>query len=230
LIIYAEAAMKGKIFLVIAVAVVLPLVAASPASAATEQHYHVQGDSLVEVSVEMDQHGPPGSDGTRYPAITYIGVTANRQPPSAPVVTPVYDKPLPPNEIISYEAVITVGVSWVITANMILPTWDGYAQASAAEQAEWTRYVAALRTHEQGHEQAAKDALANMNPPAQTTFTAKGTGSTPEAATANALAALAAIDAQIENERLRIVAAIDKASEDYDTATDHGVTQGATLT
>jgi predicted secreted Zn-dependent protease len=32
-----------------------------------------------------------------------------------------------------------------------LPQWDGYHSASAAAQAEWDRFAAALQTHETGH-------------------------------------------------------------------------------
>lgn len=183
--------------------------------------YHVSGNTLAEAKAYMDQHGPQDNTGTHYPGITYIDVVPTKQPPGLPKVEPIQEP--------YFKATITVSVTWEIKADILLPTWDGYSQASAAAQAEWDRYVNCLKDHEDGHVQTAVDALNNMNPPAQTSFSVSGTGLTPAEAIANATAALANIDQQIEQERQRILGAIDTASKKYDNDTAHGATQGATL-
>ncbi|MDY6834813.1 MAG: DUF922 domain-containing protein [Chloroflexota bacterium] len=211
-----------RLIAALGIALVLALVLPILVTASTTylQPYHVPGNTLAEAKAYMDQHGPTDKDGDHYPGMTYIDAVPNKHQ-GVPVVKPIQE-PL-------YQATITITVTWSIAAQILLPTWDGYGQASDAAKAEWDRYVAALKDHEDGHVQVAEDTLANMSPPPQTTFTATGTGTTPEDAIANAHANMVNVDQQIEQERQRILNKIDQASDQYDKGTDHGTTQGATL-
>lgn len=84
-----------------------------------------------------------------------------------------------------------------------LPSWSGRAGGTATQQAEWDRFSAALSAHEDGH--VAKDV----------------------AAWAGAHRKIVGKSEKGGNDTLdAISAAADKANDDYDTATKHGLTQG----
>lgn len=96
---------------------------------------------------------------------------------------------------------------------MILPEWSVGAKATASDQAAWNDYIHALSVHEQGHyklsrqyAQAMIDSLQHQ--PVQSCNNIK--------ATTDAL--LASKMSQLKS-----------AQDNYDSLTDHGATQGATL-
>lgn len=84
-----------------------------------------------------------------------------------------------------------------------LPTWTDRSSGTPTQQAEWDRFAAAISTHEQGH--VAKDV----------------------AAWAGAHTKIAGKSVKDGNDMLdTISAASDTANTDYDTTTQHGLTQG----
>lgn len=84
-----------------------------------------------------------------------------------------------------------------------LPSWSDRASGTATQQAEWDRFSAAITSHEDGH--VAKDVAAWSGAHGKIAGKSETDGN-------------AAFDA--------ISAAADKANTDYDTATQHGLTQG----
>ena len=102
-------------------------------------------------------------------------------------------------------------VSATLTITHTFPHWVASGSAPSAPLQEWTTYLSALRTHEDGHKQIGIDTTND----AVTRVSALGVASCGEF-NAKAQAAIDAATArgkQVENE--------------YDTATSHGATQGA---
>jgi hypothetical protein len=84
-----------------------------------------------------------------------------------------------------------------------LPTWTDRSSGTPTQQAEWDRFAAAIATHEQGH--VAKDV----------------------AAWAGAHTKIAGKSAKDGKDMFDAIStASDKANDDYDTTTQHGLKQG----
>ncbi len=93
-----------------------------------------------------------------------------------------------------------------VTETVSLPTWADRSKGSPAEQAEWDRFLAALRAHEQQHVAIDQAAYANIH--------TRLVGLTEAAADAR-------ID-QIEN-------AATATNAEFDANTDHGRNAGTTI-
>ncbi len=99
-----------------------------------------------------------------------------------------------------------VSATITVAQTVELPSWSDRGSGTPTQQAEWDRFAAAIATHEQGH--VAKDVAAWSS--AHTKIAGKSV------ADGNAK-----FDA--------ISAAADKANADYDTTTQHGLTQGTNI-
>ena len=99
-----------------------------------------------------------------------------------------------------------VSATVTVAQNIEMPNWTDRGQGTATQQAEWDRFSGALTTHENGH--VAKDVAA-------------WTGAHTKIAGKSTTDGNAAFDA--------VSAASDKANNDYDTATQHGLTQGTNI-
>jgi predicted secreted Zn-dependent protease len=101
-----------------------------------------------------------------------------------------------------------------LSAILDLPRWTNRDAASADLRAEWDRFAAALRQHEDGHKdngvRAANDLAGRLRalPPEKD---------------------CAALDARIRAVGERVIAEHRLADQAYDRSTGHGATQGAVL-
>jgi predicted secreted Zn-dependent protease len=101
---------------------------------------------------------------------------------------------------------VVVSATVTVPVTVLMPKWPGASKLSKAAQAEWKRASAALKKHEQHHVELAKQHLKDLHK--------KMIGKTEEEA--------AAIFTEAVEE-------LQKASDDYDTATNHGQTEGTDL-
>ena len=94
-----------------------------------------------------------------------------------------------------------------VIINVDMPRWVERDQASHAEQVEWDRFVHALHTHEEGHIAKVHEYLQHID--------------------AHMLHHDEDGAAQVWNDNMT---ALQHASDEYDSHTNHGVTQGTTIT
>ncbi|GAC1362176.1 MAG: hypothetical protein NVSMB32_02220 [Actinomycetota bacterium] len=101
---------------------------------------------------------------------------------------------------------VVVKATVTVPVQVLMPKWAGAAKLSKAGQAEWKRAYGALKKHEQHHGALVTKFMKDLH--------AKMIGKTEAEAD------------QIFNDA---VAALQKASDDYDTKTKHGQTEGTDL-
>jgi predicted secreted Zn-dependent protease len=101
---------------------------------------------------------------------------------------------------------VVVSATVKVPVTVLMPSWPGASKLSKAAQAEWKRASAALKKHEEHHVDLAKQQLKDLHK--------KLIGKTEEEA--------GAIFTEAVEE-------LQKASDDYDTATNHGSTEGTDL-
>ncbi|WP_455233508.1 DUF922 domain-containing protein [Geopseudomonas aromaticivorans] len=98
-----------------------------------EQHYPVHGQAIHEIQASMRSNTPIRKDGNPYGAVAAGNYSA------------VYDlRPLPGGGCA--VANVQVRIDLVVTLPQLMP-----GARSAAVEAEWQRYYAALRAHEYEH-------------------------------------------------------------------------------
>lgn len=93
-----------------------------------------------------------------------------------------------------------------VDLEVLVPAWAKLSQANDAVRAEWDRWSSALMTHEMGHANLAYQYLDNFE---------------------NTLIGMPKDDAWTRFEQVK--ADLQRASDDYDTSTNHGIGQGTTL-
>lgn len=93
-----------------------------------------------------------------------------------------------------------------VDIEVLVPAWGNLSQANDAVRAEWNRWSDALMTHEMGHYNLAYQYLDNLE---------------------NTLIGMNKDAAWTEFERVK--QDLQTASDNYDTSTNHGVSQGTTL-
>jgi predicted secreted Zn-dependent protease len=96
--------------------------------------------------------------------------------------------------------------SLTVDIEVLTPAWAKLSAANDAVRGEWNRWAQALMTHEMGHVDLAYRYLDNF----EDTLVGKSKD-----------AAWTAFE-QVKQD-------LQKASDDYDTSTNHGITQGTTL-
>jgi predicted secreted Zn-dependent protease len=173
--------------------------AASATFAAVEvvdsaERYAITGSTPVELRREMNSKGPRGDDGRRFDGFTRWLVSWRYR----------YNNTGRGCTIAS----VTTSVKITIT----LPEWRNANDGDSATREQWSRYLAALERHEQGHRRHGVAAGHEVD---------QAIAELPPASTCDALGANAnALGASI----LRKYNQLDL---DYDRDTDHGATQGA---
>jgi predicted secreted Zn-dependent protease len=93
-----------------------------------------------------------------------------------------------------------------VTETVLLPTWSGYASATAAEKAEWDRFHAALSAHEARHVAIDRQHYTNIHAQLIGKTQARADEIIDEAETASTA-----------------------ANNEFDTQTDHGRNAGTTI-
>jgi predicted secreted Zn-dependent protease len=111
----------------------------------------------------------------------------------------------PVHNVVTQDGVV-VSATVTVPVTVLMPKWPGASKLSSAAQAEWKRASAALKRHEQHHVDLAKQHLKDLH--------TKLISKTQEEAGAIFTEA---------------VEKLQKASDDYDTATKHGQTEGTDL-
>jgi predicted secreted Zn-dependent protease len=96
-------------------------------------YYYIDGSSATRLAGQIEQKGPPGADGKRYPAQTKWNIQWKLRHVQEGVSCNVK------------EAAVLVGVA------QIMPRWRGEAQGSAALKARWQKFVEAVKRHEDVH-------------------------------------------------------------------------------
>ena len=207
--------MAATILLLITMALITPLWAAVVAT----NTYDVTGNTLEEVwdSIEANSPNPGGAAGYAKCELGAFRTDAD------PVIDRIDDPSCPGGY--RYTVSTTRTITWSISTTITLPKWtDGYSDGCDEVKAEWDRFLAALTTHEQGHDQVSEKALTDAQP--STTIIGVGSDRVEATAVANAQADL---EAKYAAEGQRLLDAINAANDQYDADTDHGATQGAVL-
>jgi predicted secreted Zn-dependent protease len=101
---------------------------------------------------------------------------------------------------------IVTGGTLTVDLEVLTPAWAKRSDANDAVRAEWDRWSSALMTHEMGHYDLAKQYLDHFED------TVVGQSQT---------------DAWAAFEKVKLD--LQQASDNYDTSTQHGITQGTTL-
>jgi predicted secreted Zn-dependent protease len=183
--------------------------------------YSVSGKSLDEIVKAMDKNGPKDpNDGSRYSG-SCIGTLTIAI--GAKDFAFAARKDSSPVEVTASFGSGGVGSSCVIT----LPALASDKGLSDAAKKEWTRFLAAVQTHEQGHVDAyfdeAKAIADELNKLAAT-----GTGKDEKHARIAAAKALVAL----ADKSFSVAKLSDRAkasAKAYDAKTKHGATQKAVL-
>ena len=202
---------------------VFPLLWTAPtwAEIVAYNYYHVSGDTLEEVWNDIQQNGPLVG-GEHRPGRADVVLNSSFVE-GEPLITTVEDKDCP--EDIRFEVVVLRNITWRIETTITLPTWIGYGEACDEVKEEWDRFISALRGHEEGHDTIAENALENANPLA-TISSDKKSDCDPDTAVHKAWDDA---DEKYDAECARLRGVVAQASDQHDTDTDHGATQGATL-
>ncbi len=181
-------------FLLLALYVcVLPAQAAVDVSDQVER-YAIEGSTPSDLRREMNAKGPRGADGRRFDGYTRWHVSWRYR----------------------YHntgggcAIASVNTSVKVT--ITLPQWRNDNRSDSTTRAQWSRYLAALELHEQGHRRHGVDAGSEVD---------QAIAAMPPAGSCDALGANA------NALGMSILRKYNQLDLDYDRDTRHGATQGA---
>jgi predicted secreted Zn-dependent protease len=184
-----------KILFLLAALVSLP-VSGEPLVRLHTSYYYIDGPSATVLAAQLDQNGPVGADGVHYAGKTRWDIQwkfKHEQKGTACSMT---------------EVAVAVGIA------QTMPKWRGQEKGASGLKALWTKFIAALQRHEDGHKENGLKAGREIE--------AAVLGIKPASNCEDlAAAANAAADAIVTKYRT-----LDEA---YDRKTDHGRNQGATL-
>ena len=123
-----------KILFVLAVLISVPA-AGEPLVRLHTSFYYIDGTSATVLAGQLDQHGPAGSDGKRYPARTRWDIQWKFKHEQKGTVCSMTD------------VAIAVGVA------QTMPKWRGEEKGATGLKALWTKFAEALQRHEDGHKE-----------------------------------------------------------------------------
>lgn len=170
-----------------------------PAHAAVDindhvERYTIEGATPPELRREMSAKGPQGKEGQRFDGHTRWYVNWRYQ----------YKN--------TAGGCAIASVTTSVKATITLPQWRNEKRADSATRELWTRYLAALDQHEQGHRRHGVDAANEID---------LAIAAMPPAGSCDALGANA------NALGMRILQKYQQRDLDYDRDTRHGATQGA---
>ncbi|HWH47226.1 MAG TPA: DUF922 domain-containing protein [Burkholderiales bacterium] len=110
-------------------------VPAEPLTRIHTSYYYVDGPSASVLAAQIDQAGPAGADGRRYPGKTKWDVQWKFKHEQQGVTC------------IMKQVAVAIGIA------QTLPRWRGEAKGTAALKIRWRQFVEALARHEDGHKQ-----------------------------------------------------------------------------
>ena len=113
--------------------IAVPPVSAEPLVRMHASYYYVDGPSAAVLAARIDQNGPPGADGKRYPGKTKWDVQWKFRHEQHGVTCTMK------------EVAVAVGIA------QTLPKWHGEPKGAAALKTRWQQFVDALKRHEDGH-------------------------------------------------------------------------------
>lgn len=158
------------------------------------EHYRISGSTPSDLRREMSAQGPQGAGGRRFDGYTRWYVSWNYR----------YNNTGGGCTIAS----VTTRVKVTIT----LPQWRNESRADSTTRAQWSRYLAALELHEQGHRRHGVDAANEVD---------QAIAAMPSASNCDALGANA------NALGMSILRKYNQRDLDYDRDTKHGAAQGA---
>jgi predicted secreted Zn-dependent protease len=183
--------------------------------------YEVMGDDLTEVDKDIfdAQTGkgpretkPDGTPGERFAGVAELKVL--------------------PTYVASYDAkkkevtIHTIDVTWV--TEITLPKWTPGPNVPQAQKDEWTRFVAALTVHENGHKDINDQGMAKVKQNlVNKMIVLPNINAPPVKGDANYEQMKAAVQNLIKSDPDYMKIANDNIA--YDATNNHGETQGATL-
>jgi len=170
--------------------------AAEPLVRMHTSYYYIDGPSATVLAAQLDQNGPPEGDGRRYAGKTRWDVQWKFRHQQQGAVCSMK------------QVAVAVGVA------QTLPRWRGEDKGAAALKARWTKFLAALQRHEDGHKEHGLKAGKEIE---AAVLAVKPAGNCEDLGAAANAAAEA------------IVAKYQALDQEYDRKTDHGRDQGATL-
>jgi predicted secreted Zn-dependent protease len=188
--------LRRCVLIIMSVVLGIWVLPAQPAVDVNDQveHYMIEGATPPDLRREMSTKGPQGKEGRRFDGHTRWYVSWRYQ----------------------YKNIgggcAIASVTTKVKSTITLPQWRNESRADGTTRALWSRYLAALELHEQGHRRHGVDAaheidLAIAAMPSAGSCDALGTN-------ANALG-------------MRILQKYQQRDLDYDRDTNHGATQGA---
>ncbi|OVE74793.1 hypothetical protein BVX97_06330 [bacterium E08(2017)] len=182
--------------------------------------YEVDGKDLPTIANQMAAHFP---NHPFYAQCVNTSVTKSGSRKGTPTVNatcPTCSQKHVVHWVYRYTTLKVKGKSTIT-----IPKWTAYDKAKPAEKAEWDRFIAATKVHENGHYLQGK---AFANKVAARWAKARGNGWAPKSARSKTLAKGA-----LSAEFLRILdeewLQLDTDGTAYDGTTNHGATQGARL-
>lgn len=96
-------------------------------------YYYIDGSSATLLAGQIEQKGPPGTDGKRKPALTKWNIQWKFRHVQEGVSCAMK------------EAAVLVGVA------QTMPRWRGEAQSGGPLKARWQKFVDAVKRHEEMH-------------------------------------------------------------------------------
>ena len=181
-----------------AVLISMPVVPATaePLVRMHTSYYYIDGPSATVLAAQLEQNGPVGTDGNRYAGRTRWDIQWKLRPQQQGTACVMRD------------VAVAVGIA------RTLPRWRGEDKGAGALKARWTRFLAALQRHQDGHKEHGLKAGKEIEAAVHAVKPASNCEDLEAAANAAANA---------------IVAKFQALDQEYDRRTDHGRNQGATL-
>jgi predicted secreted Zn-dependent protease len=169
---------------------------AEPLVRLATSYYYIDGASATVLAAQLDQIGPIGLDGKHHAGRTRWDIQwkfRHRQQGTTCSIE---------------EVVVAVGIA------QTLPAWRGEDKGPAGLKEVWTRFMNALKRHEDAHKEHALKAGKEIE---AVVLAAKPASNCED------------LDATSNSAAQAVVAKYKVLDEEYDRKTDHGRNQGVTL-